>query len=109
MDGTLAIFTPALRLETLYEQGCFYSLNPIDSVLNAIKIIIHSSPEIEVNILSSVLTDSKFAIDEKHAWLDKYLPEIPKERRIFPPAKLTKNSTYRTGLARTIFYSMITP
>lgn len=90
MDGTLAVFTPALKLETLYEQGYFYSLAPINSVLEAVKIVLHDSPEIEVNILSAVLTDSKFALDEKNAWLDKYLPEIPKERRIFPPCGTDK-------------------
>ena len=39
---------------------------------------------IEVYILSSVLSDSPYALKEKNAWLDQYLPELDAEHRIFP-------------------------
>ena len=60
-------------------------MDPIPNVLNAIKQIIRDDAEIEVYILSAVLSDSSYAIEEKNAWLDKYLPEVDVEHRIFPP------------------------
>lgn len=83
MDGTLAVFQKLDTLEALYEQGYFLSLPPIDNVLNAVKNIIANNPEIDVHILSAVLSDSKFALEEKNEWLDRHLPELPKENRIF--------------------------
>ncbi|MEE0514051.1 MAG: hypothetical protein UC961_00130, partial [Emergencia sp.] len=60
MDGTLAVFTPVDTLETLYEKGYFAKLEPHTEVLEGLKIFIKENPEIEVNILSSVLDDSKY-------------------------------------------------
>jgi len=37
MDGTLAVFTPVNQLETLYQEGYFANLKPIDNVVGAIK------------------------------------------------------------------------
>lgn len=85
MDGTLAVFSPVNQLEALYEKGYFKNLLPHDNVLEAVKLIIGSYPEIEVNILSAYLTDSAYALNEKNAWLDKYLPEISRGNRIFLP------------------------
>lgn len=85
MDGTLAVFSPVMQIETLYEKGYFESLPPQKNVLEAVKLIIRNEPEIEVNILSAFLTDSPYALDEKNAWLDKYLPEISRDKRIFLP------------------------
>lgn len=90
MDGTLAVFNPVNTLEKLYEPGYFKDLEPIQSVLEAVKIIKRQAPEIEVNILSAYLSDSPYALDEKNAWLDRYLPEIGMENRIFPPCGADK-------------------
>lgn len=85
MDGTAAVFKSVDTLETLYEQGYFLNLEPNENVVAAIKQLVNEYPEIEVFIMSSVLSDSKYALDEKNAWLDKYLPEIDASHRIFPP------------------------
>ena len=85
MDGTATEFKKVDTLETLYEEGYFYNLKPIENVVDAIKYIIKNHPEIEVYIMSSVLSDSKYALSEKNQWLDKYLPEIDRGHRIFPP------------------------
>ena len=85
MDGTLAVFKKVDTLEKLYEKGYFENLEPFEKVVNAIKIIKQERPEIDVHILSSVLTDSKYALKEKNAWLDRYLPEIDEEHRKFVP------------------------
>ncbi|MBA4698481.1 MAG: hypothetical protein H2212_03525 [Ruminococcus sp.] len=85
MDGTLAVFKPVHTLEKLYEKGYFENLEPIERIVKAVKIILMNHPDIEVYILSAYLTDSMHALQEKNQWLDKNLPEIPKERRIFSP------------------------
>lgn len=85
MDGVLATFQPVDTLETLYEKGYFLNLEPIQNVLDAIKLIIQKHPDIDVYIMSSVLSDSKYAYEEKNAWLNRYLPEIDIAHRIFPP------------------------
>ena len=36
--------------------------------------------DFDVYILSAYLTDSRYALEEKNAWLDKYLPELPQEQ-----------------------------
>ena len=98
MDGTLAEFKQIDKLETLYEPGYFLTLRPDTNVLNAIKEIISNSPDIDVHILSSVLTDSKYALDEKNAWLDIYLPEVNPQNRIFPPCGENKKDYIPQGI-----------
>lgn len=98
MDGTLAEFKIVDTLETLYEQGYFLNLEPNVNVVRAVKEIIANNPEIEVHILSSVLTDSEFALSEKNAWLDKYLPEIDQSHRIFPPCGMDKKDFIEGGV-----------
>ena len=90
MDGTLAVFRRVNTLETLYEKGYFLNLQPLENVLKAVKLIMNRHPEIEVHILSSVLSDSKYALVEKNAWLNRYLPEIDAPHRIFPPCGADK-------------------
>lgn len=103
MDGTLAVFTPVDELETLYEQGYFLNLQPHENVVAAIKEIIKKHPEIEVNILSAYLSDSKFAIEEKNQWLDKYLPEIDSKHRVFVPCGMDKKEGIPNGIRRDDF------
>lgn len=83
MDGTLAEFRSISKIEELYEQGYFENLAPLPEVVKAVKNIV-AQGQVRVYILSSVLSDSKYALDEKNRWLDRYLPEIPEEDRFFP-------------------------
>ena len=76
MDGTLAEFKKVDTLEKLYEKGYFLNLEPNMNVVDAIRSIVTDHSEIEVYILSAVLSDSSYAVTEKNAWLDQYLPEI---------------------------------
>lgn len=98
MDGTLAVFKPVDELETLYEKGYFLNLEPHENVVSAIKEIIKNCPDIEVNILSAYLTDSKYALDEKNAWVEKYLPEIPQKNRVFVPCGSNKRECIEGGV-----------
>lgn len=85
LDGTAAEFKRVDTLETLYEKGYFLDLKPIPNVVEAVKRIIEQHPDVEVYSLSSVLTDSRYAVEEKNDWMDKYIPEIDKSHRLFPP------------------------
>ena len=98
MDGTLAEFHPVDTMETLYEQGYFAQLAPHENVVNGIKTFMKENPETEVFILSSVLTDSPYAQAEKNAWLDRYLPEIGMDNRIFVPCGSAKNEFVPGGV-----------
>lgn len=98
MDGTLAEFHPVDTMETLYEQGYFAQLAPHENVVNGIKTFMNENPDAEVFILSSVLSDSPYAQAEKSEWLDRYLPEIGMENRIFVPCGSAKNEFVPGGV-----------
>lgn len=98
MDGTLAEFKTVDTLETLYEKDYFINLKANENVLGAIKQLIADN-DIDVYILSAYLTDSRYALEEKNAWLDKYLPELPQEKRLFVPCG-TDKSVAVPGLIR---------
>jgi len=91
MDGTLADFEVVDTLEKLYEEGHFLNLKPNQKVVDAIKDIIKNNPDIDVYICSSYLSDSQYALKEKNEWVDRYIPEIPMERRIYPPCGVSKS------------------
>lgn len=101
LDGTAATFQKVDTLETLYEKGYFLNLEPNQNVVDAIRIIIREHPEIEVYVMSSVLSDSKYALQEKNQWIDRYLPEIDKEHRIFPPCGENKLDYIPGGVRET--------
>lgn len=93
MDGTLSVFRKIDAIEELYEQGFFISQEPHQNVVDAVKLFIKSNPETEVYILSAYLVDSKYALEEKNKWLDRYVPEIPQENRIFVPCGSCKRDS----------------
>lgn len=89
MDGTLARFHDVDKqfIEAMWQQGFYAGLKPFENMVNAVKFFIKQHPDVEVFILSAVLdTVPPFVADEKNEWLDKYLPEIAWENRIFIPA-----------------------
>ena len=98
MDGTLTVFTPVDKLETLYEKGYFLNQAPHENVLAAVREIITNHPDIEVHILSAVLADSIYAMQEKNEWLDRYLPEIDNEHRVFVPCGSNKKEGIQGGI-----------
>lgn len=98
IDGTLAEFKPVDTLETLYEKDYFRNLKPLENVVKAIKIMKEKYPDVELYTLSAYLTDSKFALDEKNAWLDQNLPEIDNSHRIFCPCGSDKKDYIPNGI-----------
>lgn len=103
MDGTLAVFHPVKELETLYEPGYFSDLSPIRNVVVAIRNIVQENPEVEVFILSAYLSDSQYALTEKNAWLNRFLPEIDKDHRLFVPCGKNKADYIPGGVRGTDF------
>lgn len=89
MDGTLAAFRKVTALEELYERGYFSGLRPQENVVTAIRRLARD-PSVQVYVLSAVLFDSHYALDEKNSWLDRYLPELGREQRIFVPCGESK-------------------
>lgn len=81
MDGTLAKWNNVSSTDVLYEDGYYFNLEPNQNLLDAIKTLIKRGED--VYILSSFLSDSKYALNDKNKWLDKYLYELPVEKRIF--------------------------
>ena len=85
MDGTLTEFLPQASMEPLYQQGYFRNLPPHSNVVAAVRSLICHHTEIEVFVLSAYLPDSLYALAEKHAWVDEYLPELDTAHRLFVP------------------------
>lgn len=85
MDGTLARFhDQANYLERMFEKNFFRDLEPFENMVEGIRQFIQLHPDVDVYILSAKVDgEPPYCEGEKHAWLDKYLPEIPPERRIF--------------------------
>lgn len=100
LDGTAAVFKSVEKIETLYEKGYFENLEPIKSVIDAINRLL-ADPTEEVFILSSVLSDSRYALAEKNAWIDRYLPGIDAQHRIFPPCGENKLDYIPDGVRET--------
>lgn len=95
MDGVLAEQSHDL-VKYMYDKDFFLNLPAVHSVINVIKKLI-SSNQYNVYILSSVI-DSPYSIIEKGLWLDKYLPEVPKNRRLFVPYGTSKASYVKSKM-----------
>lgn len=97
MDGTLAKWKNVLNADELYEQGYYLNLEPNLKLIEEIKSLIWKGEDIY--ILSSFLDGSKYALDEKNKWLDKYLPELDNERRIFVKYGDNKSDYIKLGIS----------
>lgn len=99
MDGTLAVFTPVDTVETLYEKGYYAELKPHANVIEGVKQFIQTESDTEVYVLSAVLEDSPYALIEKNEWLDRHLPEVNQEHRIFLPCGKDKSEYVPGGIS----------
>lgn len=84
MDGTLCKWKSSKKFEDLLEEGFFLDMEENQTVVEAVKDVIRTrGDEIEVFVLSAALAESRYAISEKNAWLDRHIPEIPTSHRVF--------------------------
>lgn len=81
MDGVMAEYNN-VPYKILYEKHYFYNLKPIENTINTIKELLESNT-CNVYILSSVLSDSEYALNEKREWLHKYIPELSDNKMLF--------------------------
>ena len=89
MDGTIARFHDEnLYLERMFEKGFFRDLKPFENAVAAIEKLVNDS-KAEIYILSATLNSC--SLDEKNQWLDKYLPNIDKDHRIFTSLNVPKS------------------
>lgn len=72
--------------QILYLPNYFSSLSPHEEVVNAVKSLVREKA-FDVYVLSCVLPDKDGVSpsDQKHQWLNKFLPEVDMEHRIFVP------------------------
>ena len=82
MDGTLAKWND-VQFEELFEEGYYKNLEPNINVVNTVKRLLNH--EQDVYILSAYLEESKYAKKEKIEWLQKYIPELNKDKYILLP------------------------
>lgn len=90
MDGVLAVYDLNVT-DKMYNKEFFLTRPLIEPMLEVAKSLI-ANKNYNVHILTSVI-DSEHCMPEKAAWLDKNLPEIAKEKRIYVPYGIVK-STY---------------
>lgn len=94
MDGTLARFHDEfdyenahkeVSLERMFEKGFFANLKPFENMISGLNEIIKEfSDKCEFFILSACVDgEPPYCKAEKNEWLDRYLPDIPRENRIF--------------------------
>lgn len=69
-------------IDTIYQQGYYLNKKPILNVLDALKKF-KRKDEIKIHIISLYPDASKFALFERNKWIDKYLPEVTPDNRIF--------------------------
>ncbi len=100
MDGTLTVFKVANSIEELLQPRYFRDLAPHPEVVRAAQILI-ASKDIEVYTLSAYMPESKYAVDEKNAWLDEHAPEVPADHRIFCPCGEDKSQYVPGGIQDT--------
>lgn len=99
MDGTLAEFHPVHSMEELHAKGYFAGLPPQQNVVEAVRIL-NADTDVEVYILSAVLSDSKYALQEKKEWLEKYLPEIDSGHFLFSNCGRDKAAVIPDGIRK---------
>lgn len=94
MDGTVSEWRPTSTIEDLYSEGYFLSLAPCEEIIDAAKAL--SLAGESVFVLSCYLSDSKYALEEKQTWIDKHMPFIKDENRLFIPYGQSKTQYMQT-------------
>lgn len=92
MDGTIAKWQPEKTFKEVSRSGYFQNLPEIPGMIRLVEML-ENTPDMTVFILSSILSNpyAHYVRQEKCIWLDKYLPMISDERRIFVPARMKKS------------------
>lgn len=103
LDGTAAEWKKIKTLEEIFEKDYFFNLAPHKNVCEGLRILSERFPEIEIYVLSAVSEGAIYAVEDKNRWVDKFLPFIPKERRIFSVCGQNKADFIPGGIKKTDF------
>lgn len=87
LDGTAAEWRSAASLSDLYQKGYFATLRPTEVASFINKLV--KNDEAEFFTLSAYILDSP-AYEDKNWWIDKHMPNIDKQHRIFVPTGVNK-------------------
>ncbi|MFV0599258.1 MAG: 5' nucleotidase, NT5C type [Bacteroidales bacterium] len=98
MDGTVAQWNPTASFEELHEKGYFENLKPINTMVRSLQEL-SQREDVELFILTSYLPESKYAKEEKKAWLDKNMPFIREENKIYVKYGNDKSTYVRGGVS----------
>ena len=90
LDGTLYQFVPGTPFEDLIRGHYFANVSPQQNVIDAVRRICQIQSNIEVCTLGSYPSDTKAPLWDKNERLNRDLPEIKWEKRIFLPLRYTK-------------------
>lgn len=102
MDGTLFKWNEVPYFEKLLEKGYFANLEPHENVIEAVNTMIPThSHEYEIFILSAVIPESQYALEEKNQSIERFLPTVDKEHRIFCPVGENKANYVPGGIKNT--------
>lgn len=115
LDGTMCEFRQAgqfyvdihggskfWHFEDMYERGYFYNLAPHTNMVEAFRHLITTRKDKEFGILSAVLSDAPYALEDKIAWVKKYIPEMKEENMIFVACGTDKGAQIVNPNARVI-------
>ena len=95
MDGVLSVYERGIEA-FMNKEGFFLNRPPIHEAIQLVKAL--TKEDYNIFILSSVI-DTPYCVPEKNAWLDKHLPEIKEENRIFLPFGVVKQDAARRATA----------
>ena len=92
IDGTMAVFHPDKSLEEVAKKGYSLNLEPYAEVCKAISLLVLneglSDDEYEVYSYGAYLNED--CKEDKNLWIDRYVPEIDEEHRLFCPYGIDK-------------------
>ena len=84
MDGTLCKWKVITQEEDLFSKGWFRDMEPIQSVVDAVKMI-RARGDMEVFIMTAVMEESPYAKKEKKEWVKEHLPGFEDDHILFVP------------------------
>lgn len=92
MDGTIAKWNWRANLADLYTEGYFLNRKPEEKLCAVLNDLAKMDDDVALScyVLTSVLTDSPYAKNEKLLWLQKYVPALPLTRILMVPYGIQK-------------------
>ena len=91
IDGTLNVWENGAPLSKVKSPGYFEAREPHKNMVDAARMLHNMGADIY--IVSAVFGDLPGAVNEKNRWINKYLPFVPTDHRLFPVCGKGKTDT----------------